>query len=72
MYIIDRIEENRIVVCEEYGSGKIIYLDKSKLPQNAREGSVLEYTEEAYVLNEETANARKEDLSKRMKNLFKR
>lgn len=72
MYIIDRIEENSIAVCEEYESGKIVHIDRSKLPDNAKEGSVIECVGDKYILNEESANKRKAELSKRVKRLLKK
>lgn len=39
-YVIDRIEENSIAVCEDE-SGKTVLLQIEKLPDDAREGSVI-------------------------------
>ena len=68
-YIIDRIEGN-IAVCEDE-NGKMIEIDILKLPQNIKEGDCIKLENSNYVKDEKYTEERKENLKKRMNNLWK-
>ena len=68
-YTLDRFEEN-IAVCEERNTGKIINIDKDKLPKNIKEGDIFISINGKYALEiekQEEVNKRIED---KMKDLW--
>lgn len=49
--IIDRFE-GEFAVCEDRKTGEMINIEKEKLPNGAKEGSILKFDNDRYVLDE--------------------
>ena len=72
-YAIDRIENN-IAVLENIDTRDIIEVDTNKLPNNIKEGMILNYCNEEYTIDlneEEVRRKRIEEKLDRLKNLNK-
>lgn len=67
-YIIDRFENNKAVLEED--EGKFTEVDKSLLPQNAKEGDCVVFRDGKYTLDEEKTAGLKEDIASLMEELF--
>lgn len=50
MYTVDRIEEN-IVILENRNINEMIEIEKDKLPQNIKEGDIIESIDNKYKIN---------------------
>ena len=61
MYSVDRIEED-IVVLENRNTKEIINVDKSILPNNLKEGTILDYINGKYIINEDYTKEIKKDI----------
>lgn len=68
-YIIDRIEQN-IAICEDE-NGNIVEIPKENLPQDIKEGSCIIEQNSIYILDENSTNKKREEIKKRMDNLWK-
>ena len=69
-YIVDRIEEN-IVILEKYPTKEMIEIDKRILSDNIHEGSVIIYENNKYYLDtDDELKRRQEILEKFMKLKF--
>lgn len=70
-YIVDRIEEDRIV-CENEDTGELETLDSFFLPDGLEEGDILQYDEETelYVLDQEEKLLRKARIENRMEDIW--
>jgi len=64
MLIIDRFEENFAVV--EDGE-KIININRALIPKNAKEGDVLIFYNNAYIIDETATKARREMILGKMR-----
>ena len=67
-YLIDRIEGN-IAVCEDY-SGKRIEIEKSHLPEEAKEGSAILVSENGDISLVDDSE-RENRIAEKMKNIWK-
>lgn len=66
--IIDRIEDNYLVVCEDY-EGNMVNIHRMNIEGEIREGDVITLKEDKYIIDEEATFKRKkyiEDLVKGM------
>ena len=63
-YVVDRFE-NEIVICEDK-NGNMIKIDKGLLPIDIKEGSVIDYNNGVYTLNEKA----KKEIENRIKDKF--
>ncbi len=63
-YVVDRFE-NEIVICEDK-NGNMIKIDKGLLPTDIKEGSVIDYNNGVYTLNEKA----KKEIENRIKDKF--
>ena len=61
MYSVDRIEED-IVVLENRTTKEIINVDKNILPNNLKEGIILDYINGKYIINEDYTKEIKKDI----------
>lgn len=68
-YIIDRFEGN-FAVCEDE-HGKMLNIDRKKLPSAAVEGDVLVSRLTRFVIDENETNKRKKGIQSLMKELWK-
>lgn len=66
--IIDRFEGN-FAVCETENK-KMINIEKSKLPGEAKAGDVIIQTEDGYRIDKDGTDRRKERISKLMNDLW--
>ena len=72
MYIVDRIEESRIAICEDSESRNQIEIDITQLPLDTKEGDILEFTDGKYFINHERTIERKKELKEKMSTLWKK
>lgn len=68
IYIVDRIEENYIVL-EDYKSD-IININKNEFSENINEGDVLIKIDNKYILDKNKTRNRKENINKILKTLW--
>ncbi len=61
MFSVDRIEED-IVVLENRTTKEIINVDKNILPNNLKEGIILDYINGKYIINEDYTKEIKKDI----------
>lgn len=71
-YAVDRIEEGKIAVCQDLVTGRVKDVPLSDLPVGVHEGSVLDYKNGKYELNEQEEKIRRERIKQKMDLLFKR
>jgi len=70
-YAIDRFEGS-IAVCNDISTGENIEIDKNNIPKEAKEGDIIEKTENSFVLNKNLTEDRYKHISERMNKLFKK
>lgn len=68
IYIVDRIEENYIVL--EDNKGNIININKDEVSENINEGDVLIKIDNKYTVDKDKTNFRKENINKILKSLW--
>lgn len=68
-FTIDRFEGN-IAVLENRLTGKMLNVEKEKLPKNAKEGNILDKINGKYLLNEEKTLEAKDKIKDKMKKLW--
>lgn len=69
-YAIDRFEGN-VAVCNDISTGKNIEIDKNSIPKEAKEGDIIEKSENSFILNKKLTENRYKHISERMDKLFK-
>lgn len=69
-YTLDRYEGN-MAVLENRETGKIEHIDKSKLPDNLEEGSILKCINGKYIFDRAKTEEISEQIHQRTKNLWK-
>lgn len=67
-YIIDRFEETKAILEED--EGKFIEIEKSLLPNNAKEGDCVEFKDNKYTINKKETEDLKQEISDLMDDLF--
>ena len=68
IYIVDRIENN-IAVLENKETNEIINIDISILPTNLKEGNVLRYENNTYILDKKKKKKRRQLLLEKFNKL---
>ena len=68
-YIIDRIEDEKVVVCEY--NGEFFNFDLSLFPQNVREGDVYVLGKSSFELDNASKDAIKKRILDKTKKIFK-
>lgn len=68
-YSVDRFE-GEYAILENRKTSEIKKVQKDSLPENIKEGSVLEYVNGKYIYNEETTNFEKAKIKGRMDQLW--
>lgn len=68
IYIVDRIENN-IAVLENKETNEIINIDISLLPTNLKEGNVLRYENNTYILDNDEEEKRRQLLLEKFNKL---
>lgn len=71
-YAVDRIEEGKIAVCQDLVTGEVKDVPLDTLPEGVREGSILDYKDGKYELNEQEEKIRRDRIKQKMDLLFKR
>lgn len=66
--VIDRFE-GEFAVCEA-DEGNMINIEKSKLPEGAREGDVLEVTDDGISIASDATGRKKQDIEKLFRDLW--
>lgn len=67
--VVDRFEEN-IVICEDRKTGKIVELDKTELPKDIKEGSILKYENGKYQIDVEKQEEISDKIERKMNDLW--
>lgn len=73
-YVIEKIE-NGIAVLEEMNNHKnneLVVINVQLLPNEAKEGDIIQKDGKLYFINNELTNKRLNNLTERMRNLFKK
>ena len=65
---IDRFE-GEIAVCEQE-NGEILNIEKSRLPENAKEGDVLDIDDDVITIDHDETEQRKAEIKKLVDDLF--
>ena len=68
-YTIDRFEDD-FAVCENRNTKEIINIKKAELPKEAVEGSILEYKNGKYELNQEKQEEIEKRIREKMNNIW--
>jgi hypothetical protein len=63
--IVDRFEEDRVLI-EIESDGGILTFDRELFPRNLKEGDIVEYVEDKFIIKEDETEERK----KHINNLF--
>lgn len=67
-YSVERIEEN-IVVCEA-DDGSVLKLKLYELPQEIREGDIIDQTGNGFVVNSAETESRRKKMAEMQRNIF--
>lgn len=70
-YVIDRIEDN-IVICQNLESKEMVEIEKSLLPQNIKDGTILLFENNEYKLDLKEEELRRKRISERFNRLKQR
>lgn len=70
-YAVDRFENN-FAICEDISNGKILNIEKIKLPNNTKESDIIYYRKGAYHIDIEKTIHRKEEIFNLINNLYKK
>ena len=68
-FTVDRFEGN-MAVLENRETGEMININKSELPNNAKEGSILKLENNKYEIDIEEQNKAEERIKNKMNNLW--
>lgn len=68
-YTIDRFEENMAVI-ENSKTGETKNVKKEKIPQNAKEGSIIKCINDKYFLDEEKTKIVEKEIKEKYKDLW--
>mgnify|MGYP003178880552 FL=1 len=68
-YTIDRLEGN-FAVCEDRDTGEMVDFKRDDLPQNAREGSILKYSNGKFEIDSKQEQEVSERIKQKMDNLW--
>lgn len=70
-YSIDRFE-GEFAVCENLETGEMINIRIDLLPDGIKEGSIIKFDNENYILDAETTKEKQEKIKNIVNNLFKK
>ena len=68
LYSIDKIEDN-IVLLENINNKEKNEVDKSLLPNEIKEGNIIKYENDSYILDKETEEKRRKELEEKLSRL---
>lgn len=69
MFTVEKIEDN-IVVLEDRNKNTFFNIEKNNLPNNIKEGDILDLEEGKYIINEYSTKKIKEDIRKKFNSLM--
>lgn len=69
IFVVDRIENN-YAICENRDTGEMIDIELSQLPKEIKEGTVLKYENEKYVIDENTQKQIEKRITNKMNKLW--
>lgn len=69
MFTVEKIEDN-IVTLENRNKNIFFDIDKYELPENIKEGDILDIVDGIYTINEESTKIIKEDIRKKFNSLM--
>ena len=69
MFTVEKIEDN-IVILEDRNKNTFFNIDKSKLPNNIKEGDILDLLDDKYIINEDSTKKIKEDIRNKFNSLM--
>lgn len=67
-YSVDRIEE-KIAICED-DDGNVLKLNVDELPQEIREGDIIEKKENGFVIDSDETQLRRKKMAELQRNIF--
>lgn len=68
-FVIDRFEGD-IAVCESFEGDKLIHIKKENLPINAKEGNVLKFENDKYIIDFKATKLLDKNINEITKNLW--
>ena len=68
MYIVDRIEEN-LVILESINKKRTEEIEIDKFPENIKEGDIIDYIDNKYIINEQKTLETKNNIRNRFNRL---
>lgn len=69
MYTVEKIEDN-IVILEDRSKNTFFNIEKSNLPNNIKEGDILEVVDGKYIINKDSTKKIKEDIRNKFNSLM--
>lgn len=69
MYTVEKIENN-IVTLEDRNKNIFFDIDKNILPENIKEGDILDLVDNKYIINEKTTKEIKENIRNKFNSLM--
>ena len=69
MFTVEKIEDN-IVILEDRNKNTFFNIDKSMLPNNIKEGDILDLKDNKYIINEDLTKKIKEDIRNKFNSLM--
>ena len=68
MFTVEKIEDN-IVVLEDRNKNTFFNIEKNNLPNNIKEGDILDLVDDKYIINEDSTKKIKEDIRNKFNSL---
>ena len=69
MFTVEKIEDN-IVILEDRNKNTFFNIDKSMLPNNIKEGDILDLKDNMYIINKDLTKKIKEDIRNKFNSLM--
>ena len=69
MFTVEKIEDN-LVILEDRNKNTFFNIDKSMLPNNIKEGDILDLLDDKYIINEDSTKKIKEDIRNKFNSLM--
>lgn len=70
-FSIDRFEGN-FAVCENKETNEMVNIEKSLLPENCKEGDIINFKNGVYILDKQSTIAQQDEIKNMVTNLFKK
>lgn len=69
MYTVEKIEDN-MVVLENRNNNELINIEKKLLPNNIKEGDILDFINNKYIINDKLTNEKRNNIRNRFNSLI--